>query len=164
MESTITQWRWTTNSESENAEQGAQITELSLFHNRDFDNPNAQLFLERLPAGLNVSDHGIVAPGIAIIAFDNVSARDVCAAAEINSAGAVILVECAPPEELQPPDCPVLLVSGRQSSQITHEQQVAAFERLSHGRIVELESCGDDPIAEQPEQLAETVRWFLSTL
>ena len=137
---------------------------LSLFHDRDFDDPNARLFLERLPAWLNVSDHEIVAPGTAIIAFDNDSVRAVCASAEINSVGALILVECAPPDELQPPDCPVLLVSGRQSSQITHSQQVAAFERLRHGQIVELESCGGDPLAEQPEQLAETVRWFLSTL
>ena len=137
---------------------------LSLFHDRDLEDPNAKLFLKRLPDWLNVNDHEVVAFGTAIIAFDNVSARVVCSSAKINSVGALILVECAPPDDLQPPNCPVLLVSGRQSPQITHEQQVAAFEHLRHGRIVELESCGGDPMAEQPEQLAETVRWFLSTL
>jgi pimeloyl-ACP methyl ester carboxylesterase len=82
----------------------------------------------------------------------------------VNSLGALILVECTPQNDLPSLQCPVLLVCGRQSSRIRHEKQVAAFERLEHGRIVELESCGDDPMAEQPEQLAETVRWFLSTL
>ncbi len=146
--------------------QDPQITELVLVHDGALPDTGMERFLERLPPSINVHDgeHDAVDAGVAIIAFDSVSAHTICSSPEVNSLSALILVECTPPIDVPSPRSPVLLVCGRQSSRIRHEQQVAAFERLEHGRIVELESCGDDPMSEQPEQLAETVRWFLSTL
>lgn|GEM_PF-1944282 len=156
----------TTPSEPENAVQYPQINDLTLVYEGALSGTARARFLERLPVWISVHE-GLgdsVTPGAGIIAFDDSSARAIYSSPEAHTLGALILVECTPPDDLPAPGCPVLLVCGRQSSRIRHEQQVAAFERLERGRIVELESCGGDPLGEQPEQLAETVRWFLSKL
>jgi len=124
-------------------------------------------FRESLPSWLHVRDDEGEAATIAntaVIAFDNASARTAYSSPDVNEVGALILVDCTPPADLPIPSCPVLLVRGRQSEHVQHAEEVAEFERLEHGRIVELESCGNDPVTQCPEQLAETIRWFLSTL
>ena len=76
----------------------------------------------------------------------------------------LVLITGLPAASTPPPAVPTLLIRGRQSSRVTHGAGVSAFENLPLGRIVELESCGDEPQADQPEALASTIIWFANSI
>ncbi len=75
-----------------------------------------------------------------------------------------MLISGLPAAGTAPPAVPTLLVRGRQSVRVTHGDGISAFENLPLGRIVELEGCGDEPHAEQPDVLASTIVWFAENL
>ncbi len=76
----------------------------------------------------------------------------------------LVLISGLPAVGTAPPAVPTLLVRGRQSTRVTHGDGISAFENLPMGRIVELEGCGDEPHAEQPDALASTIIWFAESL
>lgn len=86
------------------------------------------------------------------------------AAASPETTRGLVLISGLPAADTARPAVPMLLVRGRQSARVTHEAGVSAFENLPLGRIVELEGCGDEPHAEQPDALASSIIWFAENL
>ena len=86
------------------------------------------------------------------------------AAASPETTRGLVLISGLPAAGTARPTVPMLLVRGRQSARVTHEAGVSAFENLPLGRIVELEGCGDEPHAEQPDALASAIIWFAENL
>lgn len=56
--------------------------------------------------------------------------------------------------------CPTLLLRGRQSNMVSHEEAVAMKERLSQCSIVELEGGGHWLYQEAPGSFESATRWF----
>ena len=86
------------------------------------------------------------------------------AACKLPGARALVVVEGLPPESCALAKRPTMIVRGRQSDNLTHEQAVTAFERLPAGRIVELEYCGGEPQRDQPAAMATAISWFVENL
>ena len=58
--------------------------------------------------------------------------------------------------------CSIVLVRGRQSEIVNHQQIVAARVALGDKcKLVELENCGNRAAESCPEEFATTIKWFL---
>ncbi len=104
---------------------------------------------------------------IIIVAHGETAVRGACRAAVQagpNAVRALALVGAVPPNEGALPTQPTLILLGRQSTGLSHELAVAAFERLPAGRIVELEDCGDEPQRDRPAAVVSGISWFVRDL
>ncbi len=59
---------------------------------------------------------------------------------------------------------PVLVFSGRESTDETHAQAVAAHSEIAGSHLIELDGCGELPTKNCATALAESVTWYLAEL
>lgn len=58
------------------------------------------------------------------------------------------------------PTCPILIIQGRQSLVLSHEQAIKSREAAKKAWVVELEGAGHWLHQEIPEAVTSTIRWF----